>query len=523
MSKLIVAICVICSVAACKKDKNPLTWNANQYLPVAHGEIGVADVLADTLVAVDQDSVLHFTLNQNLYTLNLDSLISIPDTSIKDTFAIPFTVPVTIAPGQVFINQPQENRLSVTDVELKNIHIKDAVISYTVESTIPADVIYTYIIPTAVDANGNTFQKDVFVPAAGSSNSVVSGSFSIVGYDVNLQGVNGNDVNILQTTINAKVDENNPSNVTVSNLDTLYVQNSIESIQIAYADGYFGSSTVVFGPETIPFDAFYSIVSGGIDLSSIDATFTATNGIGVDLAFQLDDLTASSNSTSLSFQNAMIGQVQHINRAYLSTGTNVPGIYQTSFDVSNSNIDYLVELLPDELSYSGQISINPLGNVSGGNDFIDEKNPLKVDLDMDIPLQIGLNSIVFQDSIDIIDTTLNNLNSLSLHLDLENLFPFTTQLNLGLMDQNNMIVEEIMLNNTIPPATYQADMKHTNPISSFHEIELSPYQIQLLKENPTIVLKLTLDSDATQVYIYDFYTLKYKVDAYFNHQITSGN
>lgn len=509
---------------SCKKEKQPLTWTTDNYFPVANGSLNFSSIVPDSLLSTQSDSSVHFKLEENLYTLNLDSIITIPDTSLTDTFAIPFSVPVTISPGQTFINQPADNLLAINDVELKNVYINDAVITYSLSSTIQGDVIYIYSLPSSADAGGLPFEQQVFVPAAPSGgHSHVSGSFHVTGYEVNLQGSTGNDVNILQTSINVKVSESNNGTVTVSQNDTLYVENSIQSIKIGSAEGYFGQFSSDFGPETSAFNMFNSIISGGINLTSVNADFIISNGVGADLGFQLNTLSAENTTGSVQFQNTLIGQTQHINRAYKTGTTIVPGIYQTTFNQNNSNIAYLIEMLPNQLSYAGSLSLNPMGNVSGGNDFIDEHSPLTVDLNMDIPLQLSVNQLTFQDTVGIVDSIFDQVNSLSLHIDLDNGFPLNAELHIGLLDQNNMLVEQVVSNNIIPKATYQQDLKHTFTTHSFHLFELTPYQVSLLKNNPNMVIKVKLDSDSSDVTIYDYYKMNYKIDAYINNDISIGN
>ena len=84
-------------------------------------------------------------------------------------------------------------------------------------------------------------------------------------------------------------------------------------------------------------------------------------------------------------------------------------------------------------------------------------------------------------------------------------------------------VEKTILNTTIPKATYQQDIKHTFTTHSFHLIELTPYQISLLKNNPNLIIKVKLDSDSSEVTIYDYYKIGYKIDAYINNNISVGN
>ena len=57
-------------------------------------------------------------------------------------------------------------------------------------------------------------------------------------------------------------------------------------------------------------------------------------------------------------------------------------------DNGNSNIDAFIENLPDGITYDLDVTANPLGDVSNGNDFLYDDSRLTADLDVDIPLNI---------------------------------------------------------------------------------------------------------------------------------------
>jgi hypothetical protein len=79
-------------------------------------------------------------------------------------------------------------------------------------------------------------------------------------------------------------------------------------------------------------------------------------------------------------------------------------LYAVELNSSNSNLDAFLENLPNSMRVKGDLRINPLGNVSTSNDFIYIDNSLKADLQMDIPLRIGIQNLVLTDTIALSDS-----------------------------------------------------------------------------------------------------------------------
>ena len=106
----------------------------------------------------------------------------------------------------------------------------------------------------------------------------------------------------------------------------------------------------------------------------------------------------------------------------------------------NSNIDVFIENLPNEISLSAEVEINPLGNVTDGNDFIYTAQPLQATLDIDLPLNIGAQNLIFTDTLDIA-SELNFSANGELMLYVTNAFPFETTLRVAIL--NNYDEEQV--------------------------------------------------------------------------------
>ncbi len=262
------------------------------------------------------DSSVSMNLDLNLFRLDLDSLVAIPDTSLLDTFALPFPFPVTASPGQVFVNQPEDNTMNIGSVELTYVEIKSGTIDYQLKSTIQGKIIYEYQIPAAIDAYGNSFSQIVYVSEAASGMTAsASGSFDLSGYSINLSGSSGNSFNIIRTNVNIRVDPTNATDVSVSNQDTVYITNELSNIKIDYAKGYFGNQSFIIGPEKTGLTAFNKLISGNLNIDQIDVDLELINGIGADASITFNSFTASNNNNELALNHSIIGNNININRA----------------------------------------------------------------------------------------------------------------------------------------------------------------------------------------------------------------
>ena len=86
---------------SCSK-KEATRWNSYISVPIVNSSVGITDILANNNVSLDNDNSITVKFSDTLYSLELDSVISIPDTSITDTFFVDVPVPFNVVPGAQF-------------------------------------------------------------------------------------------------------------------------------------------------------------------------------------------------------------------------------------------------------------------------------------------------------------------------------------------------------------------------------------------------------------------------------------
>jgi hypothetical protein len=512
----LILIFTILVVASCNKRDQPLTWNADWTAPLAYGELTIADLLPDSLLVSNPDSSIQLVFNADLYKLDFNELVALPDTNLLDTFSLPLITPVSFSPGQVFINQPEENVLDAAGAELTSLKIKSGQLSYKLGSTVQGDVIYTYQIPSATDVNGVTFSKSVNVPAASNGErSKVSGAFSLDGYTLDLTGSTGNSFNTILTSIDCKVSPSFTTNVSVSNQDTIFISNKLESISIARADGYFGQQSLETGWENVAFDGFDMFSSGNIGVDELEMQLTIENGVGADALIEVIGLSSNNEAgDEIILNHSLVGTTQQLNRAYENAGGFVPSQLVYNLDENNSNITSMISSLPSSLGYNFNVTINPLGNISGYNDFLDINSPLKLSLDANMPLSVLANDLTLVDTLDLQISDTSMLNSMTLMIDMLNGFPLSAEVSMAVLDQNDKIVSYLFS----PSEIYSAEVDLSGIIAtkseSYHELMISEKDMERIKTYGKVVLTVAFNSEgSTPVKLYDYYTLDYNIKA----------
>lgn len=523
--KFIIVLTLVSFLVQCKRSDTPLSWDADYSLPLIHGSLGMADLIPDSLVALGTDSSIILTYEGNLLNVDLSEILTLPDTVILDTFQAPFPTPINVSPGQVFISDPGEQELQLSGISLSSVKIESGTVEYVLESTVKGIVKYTYEIPSATDATGNIFSKTITVPAASAGNtSTVSGTFSLDGYNMDLKGQSGQDFNKIMTNINCKVALSNPTDVSISSADIITASNEFKDILIEEAEGYFGQHQHSTGLDYSAFDGFNNWISGAIDIDDLDVDLVIKNGVGIDLFMTLNQLVAVGNNSSVSLIHSMISDLISLPRPTRYYDSIVPTTYTTHLDPLNSNIDEFFEALPSEIGYDLDIEVNPMGNVSGYNDFYRSNAPIGVFINASMPLSLIANDLTLEDTITLSLDEAGELNKLVLYIDVENGFPIQADIEMGILDVNDKIISRVFSPTIIENAKVDLNGVVTETISSNHEIVLNSKDVERLKANGKVVLTISFNTPGNQhLVIYDSYRLNFSVKADANITISDQN
>lgn len=436
-------------VVSCRRD-DP-SWDLDLTAPVAYGTVTIDNLMNDTILCEGADGSLRVCYHTVVPGLNADSLIDIPDTTISNPpYYWPFN-PTTLGPSTTLVNnQTQQTTFAVTSAQLIYGVLERGKAKVHFRNDMQCDVDVTYIVQSAT-FNNVPATVSYTVPAAPSATqpSTMDVELDLSGYEIDFTGLNGDRVNTVVTLFSA-VTSPNAQPTPVTNADSVLIDVTFEDVHPYYVRGYFGSETVSFGPEEEYIGFFSRVQSGQLGLDSITMKFTLENYAGIDARFTVNNLWSrrSAINQTVYLNHALVGAPVNINRAAYSFSypPSVPSVYEWTFDNSNSNIVDMFELMPDFLGYDFSLWTNPLGNVSGNNDFLYTKFGINAYIDVDMPVNFYADQLVLADTIstDFGITNAEDVRKANLTLFVGNGFPFDADIQLDLVDEFNNVTGSIV-------------------------------------------------------------------------------
>jgi hypothetical protein len=148
-----------------------------------------------------------------------------------------------------------------------------------------------------------------------------------------------------------------------------------------------------------------------------------------------------------------------------------PWVKQIALNSSNSNLNPFLENLPNYLGYSIQAKLNPLGNISGANDFAYYGHGLRVVADVDIPLALSANyfKLVNNSKVDLTQVKeLDNVNHCEIILQARNNYAFQTRIQGYMLNDQNQVIDSLFLpgENIIQAAVTDANNVVLNYVDS---------------------------------------------------------
>lgn len=512
---------------SCRKEMGKPSWDTELLAPLVDASMNINNILPDSILMANADSSMKIVFNNDLYKIDMDTLFNIEDTTVHNGYALPFAT--TLNPGQVIpFPSTTSTTYSLPGIELKTVIIKSGFVKFKVKSEIREVTTYVYSIPCATDALGNPFSKPITVPArVGTTPGIFNQTFDLTGYTIDLTGPAGTQINTIYTGLTAQVSGSALDTVLVTPADSLIIDNTFFDIIPYYAKGYFGNNTYNVGPSTSDFTLFDRIVDGTILLEDVDFNFNIENPIGMDARLYVNNISSinTRTGTTINLANSIIGNPININRAAESGGVVYPAYANFPLNTTNSNIKPMIENLPNKFGYSMQIITNPLGNISGSNDFIYSDRLLKASLDMEIPLSLVANNLTLADTLALnisqTDGT-QNIHDGTITLFANNGFPFDAKLQMYLLDGNNAVTDSIFgYANTIVEAPINSALRVIGKKLTKITLPISESKMDLLYATKKVVLRVKFNTSAQPQYIkiYSEYSIDVRLVGDFNYTI----
>ena len=428
-------------IFSCKKEKT--IWESEWSAPLISDTLSLNNLVNDSTL-FDDNGVYSMSLKRNLLDFNVSELIEIPDTTITEFFTP--SINLTIAAGVSFVNSVEEHELNIPEVELKEIILKEGFINVRLENPIATKTFFTVNLPGATK-DGVEFSNVFIAPAFEDDQvGVIETTISLAGYSIDLTGVSGGEHNILRSKIEVKTDPEGPS-ITLSNSDATKVFATFRDVKIDYARGYFGSK-VISDTSINVIEALDVLKSGTIDFPQSVVRFQIENGIKVNANAEL---LAVSNENGIgnvvALNGSNIGVDFNLNPATGSWNSLAPSFKTIEFNAGNSNMESYLENLGSVHSVGYSMQLNPWGNVSGSWDEVFSNSRLRIGIEVDMPLKIGVDNLIVADTFAVTlnqDPDKTRIKSGEFILEAKNAFPFSAGIRIHLIGESDQVLHTIL-------------------------------------------------------------------------------
>jgi len=512
--------------------KTSPSWDTQILAPVINANLSINDILTSSYLKSNPDNSISLVYTDSLYGLNIDTLLNIPDTVLVYDTTSPLGA--TVNPGGVmFATNPTTTQYPIGSVQLVQGIVQSGYLLYTLTNPLTQPVDYLYeIYNITLNAAPLEIKRTV------NANATITDSINLSKYNIDFTGPTHNGYNDITASIKVTLDPG-ASSLTVNQGDKI-VDAHITFRQVVpyYAKGYFGTTTKTFGPQSVNFPIFNKIIAGKLNLQNVSVNLSIKNGFGVDASLFLSELysyNSHTRDTVKLIDNGVVGSTIHINRA---TPTNNappaspvnPTVQNFAINPSTSpNILQWLDNLPTSIGYKLQVITDPLGNVSGSNDFAYYGYGINANINVSIPLSLIANNLTLVDTLAVNfagsgNAASKHVKSGTLTLYATNGFPFSAGIELYLLNKNNMIYDSLLVPaQSIAAAPVNAITEIVaSPRSSVLIISLDAAHTQELFNTKNIILEARFNMGtppSTYLKIYSYYQLGVKLVANFDYEI----
>ncbi len=517
-----ITLCVI----SCRFDK--LNWELDILAPIATTSLSFQNFLSDSLFTVDPNEQLRLNFETNLFEIPIDSLLNIPDTTLFYEVISPLTI--NINPGVPLDSYNNEVLFNIPIIRLTEAIAEEGKFKVQIKNFTNRKIDVTFTIPRATKGGVSISFEDVIQTGSAANPFVYTREFDLSGYWLNLRGDNNNLFNRLRIIIFTKLDATGEVLPVTQGQKLLELSNSFIGLKPYYAKGDFGTQKINLNTDTLRLNFMKKFKQGSLDLEKAEFKLMVENGIGSDIQARFFSIkgvnTATENQVEL--LNGGLNPVLNVTRA-TNNLWNTPEFFPTQKEYvvneQNTNLLPFISNLPDLVKVNADFTVNPITNISGGNDFIFSKSKAFIKLGVNVPLNISINNLLFVDTVayNIYNENQNNpIESADLRILVKNGFPYNFDLRLYIMDDFG-IVDSLVTQSQIVAAPVNSSLRVVEKVESELRIRANASQAEKFFRGNRFLIKVKANSlNSPQILpVFEEYKMDLKVIANFKYQLAN--
>ncbi|MBI5219392.1 MAG: hypothetical protein HY958_10725 [Bacteroidia bacterium] len=450
-------------------------------------------------------------------------------------------------PGQNVVDKKEKTAFKINDVQLSRVLARSGNINIDVYNTLHETLHFNYKVYSATK-NNIPLEINGTIPQAFNGNvSHISVNKNLQGYDFNLKGIgpveqiygdqNGNGfidpdtVNTIFSTLVGSIDSSG-NQIPLSMQDSIYFHCSFTNLSPDYVQGYLGRDTISES-SAIETNILNEFVGASLNFNDVKVSLVVSNQIGISGKVMVNELKAINTSNN---QSATLSFTLPVNPFSIAKPVNpnstlidvTPTINTLQLNNTNSNINSLINVVPNKINYSVQVYTNyniPPPIPGTGADFIYYGDQISANLEVEVPLSVIASNVTLCDTstFSLGKTNTDKITGGNLILFVDNEFPVEANPQVYLLDSNNAVLDiiipsgAVVLAGDVNTTTERVTTAKRTKIS----VPITEARLEKLKKTKRIraTASFITRPQNQHVKIYNDYTMRFKVVGDFSYKL----
>ncbi|HLN20236.1 MAG TPA: hypothetical protein VK213_04050 [Bacteroidales bacterium] len=417
-----------------------------------------------------------------------------------------------ILPQQDLSSGPATDNVMFTPVqaiEIEKMGITTGNLSWDISTSITALRASANLVLSGIKRSGTPLSTTISVSSGGHG----AGSISLNNTVLDLNSDVNHPYNKFPFEYRFNVSSNNAL-VQVSSTDVIRLGLGLTDPAVDYIKGYFGQEVETIN-ETHDLDIkdIVNSITGTFHIADPKVRVNYSNSFAVPMQVMMDiegirgDKTANLNIGTINIKSPEAPASRDISDFILIDNSN--------------NLSEFVSLPPERVVISGSAKMNPAGDpLHLRNNYIFGNSRFLGSLEVEVPLEIGLNNFHFRDTTDNFivngDTGIKpgDASLVAIDVKAENGFPFGVSFAIRLYDPvAKRVINSVVVNDFLKAAPVDATTRKVNGVTETQtRIELTEDFLDDISKADQIIIDFGISTtEAKDVKIYSDYTIDFSV------------
>lgn len=496
------------------KISDKMYWNPKVGVPVAYSSLSLEDLIesidSEQMIKSDSTKFLTLVYSNRILSNTAATIMKFGDQQFGEAiFASQLGIPAAPTQNPIVFTKSNSYPFTMSHGEIiDSLLIKTGTLSFNISSTYKHQGKLIIEIPQ-LKKNNKAFKDSVNITKSDGTFSTVT-NFNVAGYKLALEHPNVTD-NKMSFNYTVKLIN---SGVGITAGDRIGITIDFTNIAFSSLFGYLGNRQLINTLSEFSFPIFEEVSQPNLKFANPSIKIRSRSSFGLPANVELYNVEAINSKDNKTIPLTFSTGINPFN---IKSPNTIGGYANDSviFNKNTTNLFTALEIGPNKIKYGIRSFANPAGKTLN---YVTDSSKLTVDLDVELPLDLGCSKVEFKDTMELdlskVEDLEDKVKSLLLRTSFENGMPIDMNLQVYFLTETNKHVDTLFVagsDNTIKSGELNQAGKVIKPTRKFLDSQFSKAEIEKLKTVRNAIVKAsiaTTGGGTTYVKFYSNYTLK---------------